>query len=137
MPNGRSQLARRGALTTAGYIVGGLFLGMGAGGGVEFVLRPLGPALSRVPAGVVALALIFLMARAWSRRMASLAGLELRANGRWAGLWVAVPIIAIAAILAAIEPAAVQRGAGMGFPLHDVYATLFFVSTLIVVAVAT
>ena len=124
---------RRVVAHTAMYLLGGLLIGVGIGAGVDALIGRASLVAGRIAAGIAALSIIVVAARRWGRGLAQLTGRAPERAGRMSAIFVAVPMIAAGALLSAIEPAAVARGASAGLSIHAVY-TLLFVSTTLVIA---
>lgn len=124
------------ALMTAGYLFGGIVLGMAIG----FVAgSPQGAfhMVRNVVAGVLALACMTVAAVAWARRLARSIGVtDLRRAG-WAGALSFGPTTMVAAlVLTLLEQRIVERAGGPSLPIHVVYGMLFVPATLFVAAVS-
>jgi hypothetical protein len=117
-------------------LLGGLIVGVGIGALVDTLPIPLIP--RRGLAGAATLAATFIAAWMWGRDMTRLAeGVETRVVGRWTALAFGPAIIGVGALLAAIEPTVVQRGARAGLAVHGVYTLLFVPATAFVSAVGS
>lgn len=126
------------ALLTVAALVGGLVLGIGAGDVVDTLLFPRLHMAGRVIAGIVALSIIARAGFLWGRRLATSFGHAdpVRA-GRVAAPFLGLPVIAVGAGFAALEPFAVARGGELGMPNHAVYTILFVPATLLVAAIGS
>jgi hypothetical protein len=86
----------------------------------------------------VALAIFFVAARMWGRRVSEIAGVgDPQRAGWWTGFLVGIPLIAAGGGLAPLEPVAVRIANGWGLPIHAAYLGLFVPAAFIVTALGS
>ncbi len=120
-----SEGALHGARLTAGYLGGGLVLGLGLALGVERL--PLVAFLRHGLSGLVALGVVAAAGAGWGRALAGV---------RWAGSVAFGPaVLAVGIVLGTMEPALVARGATLGAPVHTVFTAVFATAAFCVAAV--
>lgn len=130
--------SRQVALSTVGYLVGGIVVAVAAGSAIDALVTRHWFVGGRILAGMVALAIFFLGARMWGRRVSEIAGVgDPQRVGWWTGLLVGIPLIAAGAGLAPLEPIAVRIANGWGLPIHAAYLGLFVPATFIVAALGS
>lgn len=131
-------ITRSAAVRTAVYLIGGVVAAVAIGSGIDRLLTRHSLVIGRGLAALVALATFGVAARLWGRRIAELSGVGDPARaGASAAVYVGIPLIAVAAGLGPLEPAAVRIASGWGLPIHAAYVGLFVPATLIVTAIGT
>jgi hypothetical protein len=125
------------ASTTVGCLVGNIVVAIAVGGAIDALISRYWLFGGRTLAGVAALAIFFVGARAWGRRIAALTGDNREQAGRQSALFVALPLIAAAGGLAPLEPVAVRVANGWGLPIHAAYLGLFVPATFVVAALGS
>lgn len=131
----RAFVFRAGAIT-ARDIVGGLLAGVAFAGLLDALGQPLPMLLRRGLSIMVAAAAMILVGRTWGRDMGRLAGLsDVESVGRGTAIAFGLAVTIIALALAAVEPAAIARGAQSGIGIHVVYTLLFVPATFLIAGV--
>lgn len=120
------------AVLTAGYLFGGIAVGIALGTVVGSPAPGTFHMTRNVLAGVIAVACMSIAGVAWSRRLAlMIAATDLR-RAEWAGALSFGPAALIAGlVLTVLEQRIVERGGG-SVPIHIVYGMLFVPATLFV-----
>ena len=126
------------ALITAGHLVGGIVVAIAAGSAIDALVGHYWFIGGRTLAAVVALAIFFVSASLWGRRISEIAEVgDPQRAGWWTGFFVGIPLIAAGGGLAPLEPVAVRIANGWGLPIHAAYLGLFVPAALIVTAVGS
>jgi len=121
------------ALLTAGYLFGGIVVGVALGAVVGSPAPGAFHTARNVVAGVIAVTCMSIAGVAWSRRLAFMvAATDLR-RAAWAGALGFGPTALIAGlVLTVLEQRIVERGGGGSLPIHIVYGMLFVPATFFV-----
>ena len=135
MPTSRARSALSGALITATFLWGGLFLGVVAGNLVAAGLP--GHMVFQVSFGLLLVLLGIVVGGAgWGSRMGRLAQSPERGRMRWAGVLGFVPVtFAVGAGLLPLESVAVEAWSGR-LPVHRVFTLLFVPTAFLIPATA-
>jgi hypothetical protein len=124
-----------GARITAGYLYGGLVLGIGLGMLIADPSTHVPAALKVAVSAIVALSTMILSSAAWGRSIARKLAVEnTRRLARTTALGFAISIIVAGAALNLLEPFAVRGGL---LPIHIAYGTLFVPASFAVAAGTT
>lgn len=129
-----SEGALLGARLTAGYLAGGLVLGLLLALGVERL--PLPPVIKHWCSGLLMLAIVTAAGVGWGRALARRWGWGAVERLGWAGGVAFGPVVLAAGIiLGTAEPRFVARGATLGAPIHTVFMVVFVAAVLCVAAI--
>lgn len=116
-------------------VVGGLLLGVIAGGVVDTLASPLHILPRRILSVATAVAVLFQAMKMWSRDITRLAGQPgAGAIGSAGAGFLALLIGCVALTLGMTEPMVVGRAASRGLEIHEVYMLLFVPATLLIAA---
>ena len=129
--------SRQVALVTVGYLVGGIVAAIAVGSGIDALITRHSFYIGRGLAAIGTLAVFVAGARGWGRRLAQLTGADARKAGQQSAIFVAIPLIVVAAGLGPLEPVGVRIANGWGLPIHAAYLGLFVPAALVVTALGS